>query len=357
MQRRHFLRSLGLLALAPGCDFGAFLRAPAAAADPELLFTGFRKGDPYDHENSGIAIVTPLSTQKLNLKTEIHSILYSRARNLRVYLTKLEEKAFYQFGDGPVQSFDPAEGNFFYGHGVIDEQAGLLYTTQSLAYEDRGSEHIGNAPGYLYAYDLKDFRLRSKHPTFGSDPHDMRLLGDELIVCNGGMASNVAFIDRRTMELRKSYPSPHAHIGMRHLDIIDDDNFAVAPLAYDKNETCGFYLLNREHGLIEWKGPENFGLTLLRHQILSVLVHGRHILGTCPATGTLLIWTTTGTLVGAHVIPNAASLAYSPSLGGVLVGSGDDKVPLHLVKFDGPKITLKELDWGFGTSGSHSFVL
>lgn len=323
----------------------------------EILFTGFRKGDPYDHENSGLMIVSPLRTQKYNLKTEVHSIVYSGVRDLKVFLTKLEKTSFFQFGDGEIKSFLPAEGNFFYGHGVIDEEAGLLYTTQSKAYEDRGAEHIENAPGVLYAYDLKDFKLRQEFPTFGADPHDMCILGDELIVCNGGLNSNVAFIDRKTMKLRRSYACPHKHVGLRHIDIIDDDNFAVAPLAYDKNQTCGFFLLNRHKGLIEWKGPENFAMTLMRHQILSVLVHGQHILGTCPATSTLLIWRTDGLLVGAHSIPSAASLSYSPNHGGILVGSGEAHVPLHLVKFEGEKISLSELDWGHGSAGSHSFIL
>jgi hypothetical protein len=357
MHRRELLKYMGLLALAPGCDFSSILRRPASEIKEEILFTGFRKGDPYDHEDSGLMLVGPHRTQKINLKTEIHSVLYSQKKDLKVFISKLEETSFYQFGDGDIQKFFPAEGNFFYGHGVIDEEAGILYTTQAKAYEDRGMETMADVPGYLYAYDLSDFKLRGKFTSHGADPHDLRILGDELIVCNGGLNSNVAFMDRKTMKLRQVHRCPYTHIGMRHLDVIDDDNFAVAPLAYDKNQSCGFFLLNRYRGFVEWKGPVNFSMTLLRHQVLSVLVHGRHILGTCPATGTLLIWTTSGTLVGAHSIKNVASLAYSPSLGGVLVGAGDDTVPLHLVKISGDTITLKELDWGFGSAGSHSFIL
>jgi hypothetical protein len=363
MNRRELLRLTGLLALSPACNFlrapaSLVANAPAAPVSDEVFYTGYRMADtPYDHHDSGLVCVTPKGIKKINLKNEIHSVLYSKSRNLKIFITKLEKVSFYQIGDGELMPFYPGKGNYFYGHGVIDERDGLLYTTQSKATSNRQDIYRRKEQGYLYAYSLADMKLVDRFPTYGRDPHDMKILGEELIVCNGGQFSNVVFIDRLTKKLKASYSTAFQHISLRHIDIIDLDNFVIAPLTLDRDKSCMLFLLNRQKGLIPWKAPEEIDLVLMRHQLLSVVVYKGHIFATCPQTDTLLVWDLDGRFSGAHKIVGASSLVASPVHGGILIGSGEHGVPFHLAKVSGKQINLTALDWGRGAIGSHAFLV
>jgi hypothetical protein len=364
MNRRELLKLTGLLALGPACNF---LRAPASVVasgattqvlPKEVFYCGYRMSEtPYDHHDSGLVSVTTEGIKKHNLKVEIHSVLYSKSRDLKIYISKLENVSYYQIGDGELKPFSPGKGNYFYGHGVIDEREGILYTTQSRATRDRQDIYRRKEDGYLYAYSLPDMKLLGRFPTFGRDPHDMKILGEELIVCNGGEYSNVVFIDRTTKKLKASYSTPLQHISLRHIDIIDPDNFVIAPLTLDQDKSCMLFLLNRQRGLIPWKAPEEIDLVLMRHQLLSVLVYKGHIFATCPNTDTLLVWDLEGSFSGAHKIVGASSLVASPNHGGILIGSGEHGVPFHLAKVSGKQIQLSALNWGRGAIGSHAFLV
>jgi hypothetical protein len=182
-------------------------------------------------------------------------------------------------------------------------------------------------------------------------------MGSELIVCNGGTGSNVAFIDLATRKLVKKHNVDVEHLSLRHVDIIDQHNFVIASLSLDENKPCPLYLLNRRHGLRAYRHPENLDLTLMRGQLLSVATFQNKIITTCPATHTLLAWEKHGRFLGGHQIPNVASLAVSPIHQGVLVGSGNGKTPLHLVTFPRGILHVERLNWGHGVTGSHAVIL
>lgn len=75
----------------------------------------------------------------------------------------------------------PPEGRQFNGHGVFSADGALLYTSEVVA---EGSE------GRIGLWDAANFRRIGEWASNGIGPHDMKRLGDRLVVANGGIQTD-----------------------------------------------------------------------------------------------------------------------------------------------------------------------
>lgn len=358
MDRRDFLKFASCALTLSGLDPWQLAHGAQAPVNSGMIVSGYRVGlEPYLSKNAGFTVTQNQVSERIQLANEIHSAAYSKKHDLTILLPKLDLEAAAWSKTGELRKFYPQKGNYFYGHGVVDELRDVLYVTQARITATRDESARRFEPGAVYVYALPDLKLLGSFESFGRDPHDLRLMGDELIVCNGGANSNVAVIDLVTRQLVRKYEVKVPHLSLRHIDIIDPQNFVIATLSLDENLPCPLYLLNRTHGLVAYRHPQNLELTVMRGQLLSVVSFQNKILTTCPATNTLLAWEKHGRFIGGHQIPNVASLAVSSAHRGVLVGSGNGETPLHLVTFAGNELKVERLNWGHGVTGSHAVIL
>ena len=75
----------------------------------------------------------------------------------------------------------PPEGRQFNGHGVFSADGAVLYTSEVVA---EGSE------GCIGLWETAGFRRIGEWSSGGIGPHDMKRLGDALVVANGGIATD-----------------------------------------------------------------------------------------------------------------------------------------------------------------------
>lgn len=355
INRRDLFKVLGAGVILQSCV--PHKNTDSLLQNTETIYSGFREGEPYVSKHAGLTINSPFASEKITFANEIHSIIHSQSLNVKVFISKLELLSYGQVGDGIFIQINPDEGNYFYGHGVIDEKRKVLYTTQARITKERDDGSRINEKGYVYVHSIPDFKIIEKFPTFGNDPHDMKILNDELIVCNGGAESSITFISLNDRKLVREFKVNVPHLSLRHIEIVDDQNFLIATLTKEINRATPLYGLNLKEGLKIYKMPEGLDLTLMRIQLLSILHHKGYIFATCPATNTVLVWNLSGEFIGGQNINSAASLAYSKQYDGVIVGSGNPSEKARLITVNDGKLKVQKLDWATGISGAHSTIV
>lgn len=355
--RREFLQLAGAGALVSvtGCNFVSRLFTPSL--DSLKIISGYRYGEPYTTTDAGLSIITPTSNFRIKLDNEIHAVIHSAKFDLKVMISKLELYSYYQFGNGDIHRIQADEGNYFYGHARIDEKRKLVYFSQARITETRSEFDRREEAGFIYAYSIPDFKLVDKFTSYGSDPHDLLILDNTLVVCNGGANSNVTFIDLDTKKLLRDFKVNQDHLSLRHIEMIDKENFVIIPLTRDLNKPCPPYSLNTQTGLSAFPMPYMLEMAMFRHQILSGLFHDGYFYGTCPAMNNVSVWTSKGEFVGGVEIPFASNLGYSRALGGIIVGCGEKNEHARLVKVVDGNVTFESIPWATEVMGSHSLIL
>ena len=343
MNRRVFLSTV-----AASFSLATFGNVRAPFARREIFLSGYESNNEV-----GMKIVTPEGTKSYPLKNEIHSVVYSAQDDIKVFIPKINKVAYGWVKKGPLVPFAPAAGHAFYGHGVIDAKRNLLYTTQSAPLED------GNVPGKIHVYSLPEFKLVDEFPSFGSGPHDLSIVRDELIVCNGGAKPNMAHINLATKKLIRSYPASDNEISFTHCARIDEQTYVVASTVRDLKKACPLFLFKLGEGLKEFETPSDIKSEFLKYQLLSVISHEGYVYATCPSTNALLAWTNEGRFIGLIPIVAASSLAISVNHGGILVGSSNANEPFWLAKVVGGELNVAPLtDFPSAKgSGAHALII
>lgn len=355
MNRRQFFQASGASLLLAACDF-KLGEAPVSKTVVKI-YSGYRVGEAYVSKDAGMHIGSINQNSRVKLANEIHSVIHSKKYDLKVFTSKLELTSYAQIGEGALIPFNAAEGNYFYGHAVVDELRNCLYASQARITKTRDENDRTEEPGFVYVYSIPEFKIVDKFSSFGFDPHDLRIVKDELVVCNGGKDSNVAFIDLKTKKLTRDYKINQSHISLRHCEVVDEENYLIASLTTDLNKPCPLYNLNLKTGLRAFLPPENLDMVLMRAQLLSVLVYKGHVFTTCPFTSSLIVWKTSGEFVGGYDIPAACNLGISAKYDGVIVGSGEDKEVARLIQVENGLLKMTKLPWAVGVTGAHSLIL
>lgn len=356
--RRDLFRSTGALALVSvsGCNYvSRFLGADEAKR--VTIISGYRTGEPHASDECGLSLISENTRQRIKLDNEIHSVIYSDSLKLWVFTSKLDVYSYIRYGSGDLLRLRAEDGNYFYGHAQIDEKRKRVYFSQARVTESRDEFHRREEPGFIYAYSLPDLKLVDKFTSYGADPHDLKILGDRLIVCNGGADSNVAIIDLETKNLIQDFKVNVDHLSLRHIEPVDEETFNVIPLSRDKNKACPPYKLSLKTGLTVFPVPYMLEMTMFRLQILSGINHNGYFYGTCPAMDSLAVWDQSGKFIGGIEVPSASNLAYSSVLGGVVVGSGVLNEQARLVKVIDNKVVFEKIPWAHEVMGAHSYIL
>ena len=357
INRRELLQILGASALLSSCGLLNTRPTDLPIESHETIFSGYRVGEAYVSTNAGIHMGSTNQNQRIQLKNEIHSVLYSPKHNVKVFVPKLELYAYAQLGHGEIFPIEAGKGNYFYGHGAIDEKRNCVYFSQARITESRDDTDRSNIAGFIYTYSLPDFKFLGQFSSFGNDPHDLKIFNDQLLVCNGGQDSRVSVIDLESKKFVRDYRVRIKHLSLRHIDQMDEENFSIAPLTSDSNKPCPLYNLNLKTGLKPYIISPQLEMALLRFQLLSVLNFGEHVFATCPMTDSLIVWDRNGKFIGGAEIPSASNLAISKKLNGVIVGSGFHKEKARLVKIVNNQISIEKISWGEDISGAHSLIV
>jgi hypothetical protein len=354
INRRDLVKLAACALLMPSC-----LRRSSSpeARLKEILYYGVGNSADANAEAIGAGVFDFETEIRLTLENEIHSVTYSPELDMRVYLPKLGKVGYYQKGiSGTLMPIKPAAGKFFYGHGAFDVKRKVFYSTQSTVNSEYQRDQLFDK-GDVHAHDLADFSIVKTFPSFGNNPHDLKLFGDELIVCNGGDKSNVAFIDLNTQKLSKSFDLPTSpHISFGHLDITHDGSLLVATGSRKKSLPCKLFSISSKTGIKPFEIPQGLE-TFFLGQLLSVIHHGDYAYATCPATSYVFAWDLSGKFLSALSVKNASSLAYSPSRKQVLVGSGNFKESLRGIIENKEHLSLVEISGHKVRTGSHATLI
>ena len=353
--RRNLLKFMGAGLVLQSCI--PVKKQGSLLTNPEVIYSGFRVGEAYVSQPAGLIISSPFSTEKITFANEIHSIVHSEKLKLKVFVSKLELLSYAQFGNGPYIEFKPEAGNYFYGHGLIDEKRNLFYSTQAQITKDRDDGGRNYVKGFVYVHALPGFEIIEKFPTFGNDPHDMKMLGDELLICNGGIDSSITVVDLKTKQLVKEYKVNEPHLSLRHIEPVNDQNFIIATLTSDLKKPTPLYGLNLKNGLHVYKTPAEIQSKMMRSQLLSVCHYKGHVFASCPATHMVLVWNVSGEFIGGQRILAAAGLAVSKELDAVIVCSGSPGERARVLNVDNGMIKIRKLEWAMGITGSHATVV
>lgn len=354
INRRDFVKLIGAGLLLPSCV--PSVQTPQLSGS-ETIYSGFRVGAPYVSKPAGLIISSEFATEKITFANEIHSILHSKKLSLKVFVSKLELLSYAQYGTGKYVEIHAEEGNYFYGHGAIDEARNVFYSTQAKITKERDDGARGDLQGWVYVHSLPDFRIVDRFPTFGNDPHDVKLIGNELYVCNGGTDSSITVIDLDNRKLVSEFKVNVPHLSLRHIEQVNDQNFIIATLTSDLKKTTPLYGLNLKTGLRAYKTPVEVEEAFMRSQLLSVCHHQGHVFASCPATHMILVWDLSGQFIGGHSVMAAAGLAVSEKLGGVIVSSGAPGEKAKIVSVENDTIRTRSIHWASGLTGSHATVV
>lgn len=90
----------------------------------------------------------------------------------------------------------PPEGRQFNGHGVFSADGAVLYTSEVVA--------EGSA-GRIGLWETERYRRIGEWQSGGSGPHDLKRLGDRLVVANGGIETDP--VDRTKLNLATMRPN------------------------------------------------------------------------------------------------------------------------------------------------------
>lgn len=135
-----------------------------------------------------------------------------------------------------VQLVKNASDRRFYGHGCIDAQAGVLYSTENNFEQQRG---------VIAVRDLQTKQLLAEFDSGGVGPHECRLLPDNrtLVVANGGilthpdkprsklnipsMRPNLSYIDVKTGKVLGQYHLADHQLSIRHFDVSEQGKVVI----------------------------------------------------------------------------------------------------------------------------------
>lgn len=342
VQRRDFIKLtvkcsivLGASDFMQGCD-KQFARAPL---DYEGILSGC-------DDNSGNHYIAHLGAQghliaKEQVPQRVHGSVAIKGQGKALFFARRPGTDLYQLDlkTGKLDhTFSIAKNRHFYGHGVINRDETLLYTTEN---------NMDDLSGVIGVYELgPSFRKIAEIPSYGIGPHQLALLSDQktLVVANGGMATHpsqnreilnletmaptLTYINVDSGELIEAHSPPHHKMSIRHLDVADND-MVVLGVQYQGDVTDTMPLVG-SHTLgdpvLRWfELPENVHLRIQQYTAsVAINSNGSVAMVSCPRGNMITSWdTASGTLLGTFNNTDAAGLYRTRSSWLSTNGQGD----------------------------------
>lgn len=247
----------------------------------------------------------------------------------------------------------------FYGHGTYSPDGKLLYCTETVL--------EGNHAGIVAVRDAETHEELGEFPTFGSSPHDCRLIeeGDVMVITNGGgslkgVAPSVTYVDVRAEKLLEKLEFDTATINAGHLDITTKGGLAVVSAQREglpDRHPGGISLRLANDKLNTLKKPRKI-VDRLVGETLSVCIHeSTNVVGaTTPAGNLLTFWDLeSGELIRSYDLQNPRGIEITQDGEHFIVSFGFGQPPEALCLFSAA--TLEKIG-GFdlsptGITGSH----
>jgi hypothetical protein len=231
MDRRQFLK-LGLAAVGATC-----IGMPLAHAnDKQALYSASDEGAV--HQISRLDLVTG-ERQTWDIPFRAHDILPLPEQQQVIAFGRRPDKfcAVAHFDQPEVQLIDAAEQRHFYGHGCLNQQGDVLFTTEN---------DYDAARGMIGIRDLKTHKILGEYETYGVGPHDIHLMpdGKTLVIANGGiethpdygrrklnlktMQPSLTYIDAETGQKVDDFRLADQQLSIRHLTVTEQGDVGVA---------------------------------------------------------------------------------------------------------------------------------
>lgn len=260
-----------------------------------------------------------------------------------------------------TRTIETADNRRFYGHGAYSPNGRLLFCTETIVQDDH--------QGLIAVRDADTHDYLGEFPSFGSSPHDCRLIdeGRTMVITNGGgpmegIPPSVTFVDVSTEKLLDKLEFEVPHINAGHLDISSRGNLAVVSAQREglSDKAPGGITLRLPNGRFHTlKEPSDITQRLLG-ETLSVCIHEpTGVVGaTTPAGNLLTFWDLdSGELLRYYELQNPRGIELSQDRGHFVVSFGFGTPPEALCIFN--TITLEKIA-GYdlaptGITGSHLF--
>lgn len=195
MNRRQFLKHT--LAASGAICFGS-RPALLSANDQQALYSATDQGDY--HQISRLNLQTG-ERQHWQIPFRAHDILPLPHHQQVIAFGRRPDKfcAVAHFNEPEVQLIDAADKRHFYGHGCLNQQGNVLFTTEN---------DYDAARGVIGIRDLQTHQILGEYDTYGIGPHDIHLMpdGKTLVIANGGIETHPDF-GRRKLNLKTMQPS------------------------------------------------------------------------------------------------------------------------------------------------------
>lgn len=163
------------------------------------------------------------------IKSQNRIIAFARRPGVKLHVIDVASKLV-------VQEINAQPQHHFFGHGVLNADESLLFTTEN--YFD---EHMTERDGLITVRDTKGFSIVGQFSSHGVGPHQLAMLSDNqtLVIANGGihthpaksreklnldtMQPNLSYINTFNGELVAKHQLRDKHLSIRHLCVANDD--------------------------------------------------------------------------------------------------------------------------------------
>lgn len=262
---------------------------------------------------------------------------------------------------GRLSSID---GYQFYGHGLFSPDGKVLYTSESAEKADEG---------LLAVRDGGTYRILSRLPTHGTNPHDCHFVdgGRTLVVANagpkeydttvdGGKRTSLAFLEVGTGKLLKKMQCPTPNIKLAHFLPLDDKTMVVGGVpGIDKPKHPGRVVLSNASGELEVLAVPEAELAQIRDEVLSLAVDPKRstVAVTFPMSGHVAFWNfKTRAFLALVPLKEAKGIVFDSGTRRFLVSNGG-KPRLLAIDADTLKPSSKQNEVFLGGNGSHMTAL
>lgn len=250
------------------------------------------------------------------------------------------------------------EGNEeFMGHGVVDHKRGRIYIS---VIESSMVNYEISGKGFIHQYDLKSLTLINKFDSYGSQPHELALIGDNLIVLNPSLniekksnKPNIAIISLDSKKLVQSFVPKDLKLLYSHLVKIDDENVFIINERAEGDDDNPIIAIRYSKGEFKYvNGPNKI---FNSGGLLSTDVGNKTVMASAPQDDCVFIWNQKDfSFLKSVKLNNPKAVSYDKNLGGYVVGCSDG---IFLIYEDSLKLS-KLYNINFGeSSSSHGLIL
>ena len=245
----------------------------------------------------------------------------------------------------------------FMGHGVIDRKHNRIYVS---AIELSAKDYEITGTGFIHEYDLSTFEFRGKFSSNGMQPHELAIIGDQLLVLNPALDShrkakkpNISIIDLKSKKLVTNFVPKDIKLLYSHLVKIDDENVFIINERAEGDDDNPIIAIRYSKGEFKYvNGPDKI---FNSGGLLSTDVGNKTVMASAPQDDCVFIWNNKDfSFLKSIKLDKPKAVSYDSKLKGYVVGCSDG---IYIIYEDNLKASkLYSINFGESAS-SHGLVL